>query len=281
MTEGQLRRILRAFTDELRSLSREIRSIHEEQQTSRASESKQPVRPIPVEIKAESITHHAIREYYEAENHDRQTNWRKLKPWVETIGVVIAVILAGFTLFTMLEIRKQTPAIIDSAKAAGEAAKTVREQVHNGQRAYVVAHHAVLTHPPRVNEGLEASIDWTNSGQTPAVEVLSVAHLFIATDSTSQHGAEIPMMPVGANQLVRAFSKILSPLTKQDVADIIADPATLEGNRLTVRNLRRLFFVGVVHYKDVFGQSGETKFCNVYMRDAFVGCLTKDSNTLK
>ena len=47
-----------------------------------------------------------------------------------------------------------------------------REQIHVGQRAYVMAHGAELKNPLTIGKPLHAGIDLTNYGQTPAIEVV-------------------------------------------------------------------------------------------------------------
>ena len=67
----------------------------------------------------------ARRVYYEAENHDRKSKWRKLKPWVETVGVGIAPVLAFLSLLTWLQIRRQADIYQEQALMPALAVSTV------------------------------------------------------------------------------------------------------------------------------------------------------------
>jgi hypothetical protein len=170
----------------------------------------------------------------------------------------------------------------NSADAARDAARIAGEQVHIGQRAYLIFHHAVLEHSPRPNEDLKAIIDLTNNGQTPAVEVSYFLNLSIyPTIPVIRNTVETPMVPIAASQTIKVSISLLNKLTQQEVADLITKPITLDGNLLTIRNVPHLYFVGIIHYKDVFGRDAETKFCDVWTEDQFIGCTTQNSNTMK
>jgi hypothetical protein len=95
--------------------------------------------------------------------------------------VGVAFTLAILTLLTMCEIRKQTPAVIDSAGAAKSAANTAASQLEIGARSWVKIKHRMLS-PLTFDVGgrqggpmalmqLESTME--NVGQTVALNVLS------------------------------------------------------------------------------------------------------------
>jgi hypothetical protein len=62
---------------------------------------------------------------------------------------------------------------------------------------------------------------------------------------------------IGAGRELKPFSRMLNKLTQEQYNAITSKVATLEGNRLTIYNNQRLFVKAIVHYKDVFGATGE------------------------
>lgn len=171
MTERELR-VLRALTDELRVLGKEIHAVREHQQAGNNPTDGQPVQPIPVEIMHAPQLDPARREYYDAENRERNSPWRRLKPWVETVGVLIALVLAAFTLFTFLEIHRQTPSIINSANAAKDTASTAKDALYSVQRAFVVFGQGMeINGIPGIDATRIGTIEFRpkmeNSGSTP------------------------------------------------------------------------------------------------------------------
>jgi hypothetical protein len=136
MDERELRS-LRALTNEVRALRQEIRAVHEDQQANENAKYNKPVQPPSVEVTTTPQLDPARREYYEAENHDRKSLWRGLKPWLETVGICIALALAIFNLFALSEIQRQTPSVIGAASTAGDALKKTVEQFRVDERACV------------------------------------------------------------------------------------------------------------------------------------------------
>lgn len=146
MTERELRRIVRALTDELRTLRQEIRRIQDERQTSEAQRAEKPLRPIPVEIQPDAITHHSVRDYYESENQERKSWWGRNRRWVETSGVAVAFVVAIFSIATTYEIRKQTPAIIKSANATLDKGRDIGAFFMDGRLTVMSLriHHSIF-----------------------------------------------------------------------------------------------------------------------------------------
>ena len=107
MTERELR-LFKALVDDLRALRDDIHAIRENQQANDDTSADKPVQPIAVEITHTPDLDPARHEYYEAENRERSSTWRKLKPWVEGIAVVTALALAIFTFLNLQQVKEQT-----------------------------------------------------------------------------------------------------------------------------------------------------------------------------
>ncbi len=107
MNERELR-LLRTLVDNLRAISQEIHAIHENQQADDNSDNDQIVQPRRVEMADAPNLGQTWREYYEAENRERNSVWSKLKPWVEGIAVATALALAILTSLNLQEVKEQT-----------------------------------------------------------------------------------------------------------------------------------------------------------------------------
>ena len=122
MIERELR-VLRTLANELRALHEVIHAVAvaASRQPNDDTNNNQPVQPLPVVITHTPQLDPARCEYYESQNRESRSLWRTLKPWVETIGVIVALFLAGFNLLTLLEIQRQTPFVIKSADVASKS----------------------------------------------------------------------------------------------------------------------------------------------------------------
>src|SRR5580704_6456198 len=134
----EIERLLRAIIDSLRALEGAVReqseAIRHNYGSDRNASNNQPIQPLPVEVVHAPDLDPARREYYEAENRERNSLWRWLKPWVETVGVSVAIVLAILTALTFWEIHKQTPKIAESADAAKRGVE-ISERIIKGTQA--------------------------------------------------------------------------------------------------------------------------------------------------
>lgn len=199
--------------------------------------------------------------------------WNKAKPYVELVGVVLIAVYTGFTVAMYFANRK-------AADAAYTTAITTREQVHVGQRAYLILKHPELTGPLKMNESPEVSVELFNSGQTPATEVKAGFEVFI---SNVPEGPPIVVMNygyIGAGQEIKMFAKMLTRLSDEQFKSITAEEISLEGNALKVYYGNRLFVKADVRYKDVFGGSGETTLCSAYRGETILAACTAGGNEM-
>jgi hypothetical protein len=181
MNERELR-VLRQIADALRALQNEICAKHTKQESQDDTHENQIVRPLRVEIVRAPDLDQATRDYYEAEKQERHSRWRHVKPWVETIGVVVAIVLGVFNLLTLLEIRKQTPSIAISAAAAKEASQTSAHQLEAAERPWIKltpTHVGPIFLDPN---GLNVVLDFilSNSGHSPAVNVTIEPEIYMS-----------------------------------------------------------------------------------------------------
>ena len=105
MNERELR-ILHRFVDSLRAIQQDIHSIYEE---TRAQHNKQdPPQQTNAQIGVRLPP--PVHDYYASEERERPRNTRRdqIRLLLESIAHVAALLAAGFTFFTLREIRQQT-----------------------------------------------------------------------------------------------------------------------------------------------------------------------------
>jgi hypothetical protein len=179
MTEYQLR-VLRSIANELRALRQEIHAANQEQNSTPENEGDYPVRPFQAEIQTDAITQQAIREYYTSENREHNSWWSRNKRWIETGGVIAAIILAALTYLTLQEIRRQTPSARKSADAAKSASDTAATSLKVSNRPWVKITHRIVkpltfgfigAAGPAATMTVEDTLE--NVGPTVALNVLS------------------------------------------------------------------------------------------------------------
>jgi hypothetical protein len=158
-----------------------------------------------------------------------------------------------------------------------------REQIHAGERGYLVYHGATLKTPLKEGQMTEVEIRLTNSGQTPAKEVFNTLDVgvFDACPPAPVVYQSIRGGYIGAGKEIVLDAYSLKGLQADEVSSITSEDVLLRGNILTLKAHPMLCFWGGVRYKDVFGGTGETNFCSVYNGHAkrFVACIT--GNELK
>lgn len=186
----------------------------------------------------------------------------KLTDWL--IAILTGVI-AGTSYLQWREIHSGSSDTHTLAVATDQQMRLTREQVHIGQRAYLVFHDAKLKAPLKVGRPAEVQITLLNSGQTPAIEVSHWTFLEIV--SPCPPSISLPFQRssyIGAGRDMKITAVSIEALNASQVSQIKTEEITLTGNVLSVSQRPRLCFFGAVRYKDVFGGSGETHFCAAY-----------------
>jgi len=153
-----------------------------------------------------------------------------------------------------------------------------REQVYKGQRAYLMLHHAVLIEPIAMGTRPHVTIDVTNNGETPALEVsysIGLARLPVCP-STINYQDWHPLAAIGKDQKLTLVTHMVSPLSAGDIEDLNSDAYTVDEKAVTISARPKLVLFAMVRYKDVFGGVGEAEFSGTYIKSEtfFLGCPT-------
>lgn len=125
------KRILRelgALTQTVRTGFSEVRNeIKTIQRNYKANDNKEkqglpieswPDAPLPLPV--------AIREYYEAEQSNRNSRWEKIKKPLEIVGVFAAVVIAFFTISTFRQVKRQADAAERAVRLEQRASLGIR-----------------------------------------------------------------------------------------------------------------------------------------------------------
>jgi hypothetical protein len=109
--------LFRSILGALRGIRDEIHAIREYQKANRTQNDT----PLPVELRPNPSLPIAVSEYYEAEQKDRNSKWKRYRPWLEVVGVSVAVSLAILTFCTLRQVKKQADAAQRQLEATGRA----------------------------------------------------------------------------------------------------------------------------------------------------------------
>jgi hypothetical protein len=267
-----LSRLVRSLLGLLRELQREIKAIRENQQTN--NNQIEPQRPFPITLDSELPLPIAIREYYEAEQRNRQSLWFRIKPGLEIFGIVVAFALALFTYLTLREVKKQTPRLSESAAATARAAKAAQDQVgimQSGQRPWLgldgqptlehVTPFRLLPISPPNKTGISCDIDETfvfhNYGMTPAFDEHSDVMLFVPQAGETGIKPEGPFNCRTTDADI-AHGEVIFPGSSVR-AGFHIQPASVYLLKST-RELRRIWLLGCISYRDGDRKIHNTKF---------------------
>lgn len=149
-----------------------------------------------------------------------------------------------------------------SAKAAEASASVATLSLHISERAYVDA-NVILTSTPKVGEKLGFQAYFSNTGRTPASEVVTEnrSGLDLASD-TVEHAHSIAFdprvaMPYTSKSIIPAGGKLqsswqtLAPFSQAEIDG-------LTNHRTT------LYVFADVTYKDEFNRTHETNYCGFF-----------------
>lgn len=202
----------------IREIREDIHAIAEGRKASSANESDQPVDPQWIKVFGSPDATPAIREYYRAENRQRNGFWGTHKSKFEATAIVVAIVIAIFNLLTLREIQQQTPAVVKSAEAAVEAAKIAGSSLEISNRAYLTA-----TKPQVAATGREITIPVHNYGYATKI----CGRLDYVTFTGSNVATR--------KQITRTFkdqSAIIQPGGSSHYAVVVDIPAFQKGQKL-------------------------------------------------
>jgi flagellar basal body-associated protein FliL len=203
----------------------------------------------------------------------KQNKIQKAAVAIQIAAVVVAGIYVGLTLLLW--------------RATKAAVNLTREQVHTGQRAYIIVEHPTFTQPLAVNQQIKITIEIRNTGQTPALQMRSIAVVDVLMDEpgTVTYATPETVSNLGAGQTGKAHAGRVNRLTDDEFNQITSkDEFSMDGTNtvLTITRHKHVYVYGKITYKDVFGGDGETEFCTVYIASegpegSFVGCKSHHS----
>jgi type II secretory pathway pseudopilin PulG len=137
MTGGDAQALVRLLIKVLRGLQAGIDEYTKTIRESQQSGGQQPEQPLPLEIRSELRFPRAIREYYESEQRERQSTWKKIKTGLEIIGVSAAVILAILTYFTFKKVSSQANSAQKQADSAQKQVRIMQKQLEAAERSWI------------------------------------------------------------------------------------------------------------------------------------------------
>jgi hypothetical protein len=174
--------LLRSLVKILSKLSNQVDAITKDEGPSTGAKNTEPIRCARIE----ALLPREVTEHYRAEQKDRPSETKR-KRWtfrLEIAGVAVAAALAGFTLSTLREIQKQTPAITKASRAAQDQIAAMQKQTELAERPWVKI--VSITPKSQLAFGtdtvsLSFSITMKNVGKSVALNVSPVGKLFPAT----------------------------------------------------------------------------------------------------
>jgi len=166
MNDVQIR-ILKAILRSLDSLKTSLDENNEAIREYTQAAKKESRENAPIEVRSELRLPKAIRGYYEAEQRERQSGWRKLVSGLQFIGVATAVILACLTYLTLQKVSSQ-------AEAAHEQARIMRQQLETTDRPWLSIKTSFVgpfVCYPHGGCSTNIGLAFDNVGHMPAVDI--------------------------------------------------------------------------------------------------------------
>jgi hypothetical protein len=252
-------RLLRSVVDILSKIQTQMSSGVPKETDDR----RHPTAPSSIEVRlAEGIT-----EYYQAEQRNRPSKafWERVAFWLQFGGVAIALALAWLNWGALREIRRQTPAVQQSAMAAQDAIRQARDQFRQDQRPYVwltndIGPFARVSLSAGANKSpldgrLAFNFHFTNYGKSPAVRLTEQSRIVLGKSAETVFPAwrNLPtdsgsVLPPGKVDSNTAFSD--APFEPSILATILApgpyDPVIVHG---------------ILRYFDLYGTEYKSEFC--------------------
>ena len=187
--------------------------------------------------------------------------WAQWDLWLSLFTFALAAMTAWLALETR-GLRKDSAKSIKAAEKSAEAAQisaTVAQEMAQNRRAWIT----IRTHQRERHQQLRipthARVYLVNHGETPAFEI-EISHTYIrhnpndgqVTEETFAYEDPLPVtrLPLGPHNEIDVFDEFRYPTEN--------DKALLE------EQVTRLFWFGMVKYKNIAGEECCTKWCYEY-----------------
>jgi hypothetical protein len=198
---------------------------------------------------------------------------------LEVLGlglVVLTAILAGINIFLL---RRGMKTSQQAADAASGSLNITREQVHVGQRAYLIVEKFQVD-LLKVGEPIRIHFDMRNTGQTPALDISLSAFSDVLTDLPNPvpyNFSDPHRSDLGAGQSSAINIGRVNPLRTDELAAILTEEFSfVQPNMVMVMRKPNLVAYGKLIYSDVFGGHDETEFCAALLPKSFRGQGERD-----
>jgi hypothetical protein len=107
MAPSEFEKLLKSYVRSLDAFKASLDQYGSAARKHEQTSENQDQKPLPIEIRSELRLPVTVSEYYEAKQRERQSAWPTIKAWLEIVGVVVAVVLAVLTYYTLRKISSQ------------------------------------------------------------------------------------------------------------------------------------------------------------------------------
>ncbi len=248
-------RLLRADFQQL------VSTVHDAEEAQSQKQNRQQYPPV---LHAELNIPKAVQ----GDKGRRDDRQYRLQKWL-TIGTwlafVAASVYAGVAIFQWREMIAATgaaqQAVEEARRNRGQAEKSLNatiEQFHLEQRAWVSIKSVMVTKPFSKTESAEMTVNFTNTGKTPAL------NCGVTKKAVSFSADKLQFMPVP-----KPFKSVVAPGSED--ATFLNVPPVPEIADAIAQHSVTVYLGIVIEYDDIFGKHHSTKFCGFYptMRPPF------------
>jgi hypothetical protein len=162
----------------------------------------------------------------------------------------------------LVEAQRSAKAAERSAKASEASSKTATDALHISERSYLAVGTAPPT-PPKAGEKLHFEISVSNSGKTPATEVVILSKYVVAVRKASEDLIRATILTM---TLPKSETSVAVLAAGQQTSQILESPIPLQEGQVTTITEATivLYLVTDVTYKDVFNHPHHVQTCAYY-----------------
>jgi hypothetical protein len=134
--------------------------------------------------------------------------------------------------------------------------RTMERTIEIGNRAYVSVDKGSLLKELKVGEPVNATVNFVNKGNTPALKVKTRGSIGFTADQISE-----PMQPIPGDVNDPQSTAVIAKDGAMYAGFEGAVPLDEQGMELFNQKKLRLYIWGVIEYEDMFGKPHKTSFC--------------------